>query len=111
VAKKRFEIALSKTAIDNITSLRRFDQNRVAAAIDKQLLDEPLVGTRNRKQLHVEEGVLPFEYVVPLWEIRVGDLRVYYDVEEIRGVVNVRAVRRKLPHKTTERSFDENSDD
>jgi mRNA-degrading endonuclease RelE of RelBE toxin-antitoxin system len=111
VAKKQFEIALSRIAIDNIAALRRYDQQRVAAAIDNQLLHEPLHETKSRKQLHIEEGVLAFEYVSPLWEVRVGSFRIYYDVDEAAGVVNVRAVRRKPAHRTTEESFYENHDD
>ena len=111
MAKKLFEIALSRIAIDNIASLRPYDQRRVAAAIDEQLLHEPLRETRNRKQLHVEEGVLPFEHVMPLWEVRIGSIRIYYDVDEADGVVNVRAVRVKALHRTTEGSFYENRND
>ena len=110
MAKKRFDIALSRVAVENIASLRQFDQKRVAAAIDKQLLHAPLVATKNRKQLHIEEGVLPFEYVLPLWEVRVGNFRIYYDVEEAAEVVNIRAVRSKPTHRTTERSFHENDE-
>jgi mRNA-degrading endonuclease RelE of RelBE toxin-antitoxin system len=40
--------------------------------------------------------------VQPVWELRVGEYRVFYDVDEVGGQVVVRAVRRKPPHKTTE---------
>jgi hypothetical protein len=44
--------------------------------------------------------VPPFFRVPPVWEIRVGDFRVYYDVDD--EVVNIRAIRTKPPHQTTE---------
>jgi len=40
--------------------------------------------------------------VVPIWELRVGEFRVFYDVDEEAQTVFVRAVRHKPPHKTTE---------
>jgi mRNA-degrading endonuclease RelE of RelBE toxin-antitoxin system len=44
----------------------------------------------------------PWEYVPPIWELRVGEHRVFYDVDEEAMVVIVRAIRHKPPHKTTE---------
>jgi mRNA-degrading endonuclease RelE of RelBE toxin-antitoxin system len=44
----------------------------------------------------------PWEYVEPVWELRVGAYRVFYDVEEETDVVMIRAIRYKPPHKTTE---------
>jgi hypothetical protein len=43
-------------------------------AVDEQLLHEPGVETRNRKPMRPNP-------VAP-WELRVGDLRVYYDIAE-----------------------------
>lgn len=36
------------------------------------------------------------------WELRVGEYRVFYDVQEQARLVTVRAIRLKPPHKTTE---------
>lgn len=44
----------------------------------------------------------PFESDPPIWELRVGEFRVFYDVDEIERIVYIRAVRHKPPHKTTE---------
>ena len=44
----------------------------------------------------------PWEHVEPVWELRVGEFRVFYDVSEEESRVIVRAIRRKPPHKTTE---------
>jgi len=44
----------------------------------------------------------PFESVPPIWELRVGEYRVLYDVDEGERKVYVRAVRKKPPHKTSE---------
>ena len=43
-------------------------------AVDEQLADQGAVETRNRKPMRPNP-------LAP-WELRVGELRVYYDVEE-----------------------------
>lgn len=43
-------------------------------AIEEQLTHQPTVETRNRKRLRSNE--------LAVWELRVGVLRVHYDVEE-----------------------------
>ena len=42
--------------------------------VDEQLAHEPTVETRNRKPMRPNP-------IAP-WELRIGDLRVYYDIEE-----------------------------
>ena len=55
--------------------------------------------TRNRKMLH---GLIPpWQRVEHVWELRIGQYRVFYDVD-VAGVVTIRALRRKPPRKTTE---------
>ena len=46
-----------------------------------------------------------FAFDPPLWDLRVGDFRVFYDVEEKTQMVYVRAVRDKPPHATSEESL------
>jgi len=54
--------------------------------------------SRNRKEL---AGVIPpWDQSRPVWELRVGDYRVFYDVDVERAVVIVQAVCRK-GRKTT----------
>jgi len=69
-------------------------------SIDDQLKYEPTVLTRNRKFLF---GLVPpWEYVEPIWELRVGEYHVFYDVNEEMSVVKIRAIRHKPPHMKTE---------
>ena len=61
---------------------------------------EPTQQTRNKKILI---GLTPpWEYIEPVWELRIGQYRVFYDVDEEAAIVFVRAIRHKPPHKTTE---------
>ncbi len=54
-------------------------------AVDEQLAHEPAVQTRNRKPMR-PDSIAP-------WELRAGDLRVYYDIdEEPEPVVTILAV-------------------
>ena len=95
-----FEVELARSAVDEIARLRAFEGRKILDAIEKQLKYEPTVQTRNRKIL---VGLVPpFEATPPIWELRVGEYRVFYDVDEEVNKVYVRAVRRKPPHKTTE---------
>ena len=65
--------------------LTRGEQVRILDAVDGQLAHEPTVETRNRKPMRPNP-------IAP-WELRVGGLRVYYDVEDAPDmVVKVRAV-------------------
>ena len=56
--------------------------------------------TRNRKPL---VGLRhPWNQAEPVWELRIGTYRVFYEVDAPGQRVIVHAVRRKLPHQTTE---------
>ena len=64
------------------------DRTTVLDAIRRQLLHEPLKETRNRKPLRPNP-------IAP-WELRVGHLRVFYEVAGVEsGVVRILAVGRK----------------
>jgi hypothetical protein len=48
-------------------------------------------------------GLTPsFEHELPVWELRAGAFRVFYDVVEEQRIVHVRAVRRKERRQQTE---------
>ena len=94
-----FEIQIHELAEREIAALRAFDQRAILDAIEDQLRYQPTIATRRRKCL---SGVLPsFEHVIPIWELRVGQFRVFYDANEVLRQVHVRAVRRKPPTTQT----------
>ena len=94
-----FAILFHELAAEEIAKLRRFDQRRVLAAIEEQVTHEPTTPTPRRKCL---AGLTPtFEHVLPVWELRVGQFRVFYDVDAEAVAVNIRAVRRKEPDQQT----------
>jgi mRNA-degrading endonuclease RelE of RelBE toxin-antitoxin system len=95
-----FTIEYSEGVAEDLADLRAFDRKRLLDRIEKQLTHEPIRETKHKKILI---GLIPpWEYEEPIWELRVGEHRIFYDVDENAGRVAVRAIRRKPPHKTTE---------
>ena len=97
-----YAIEITDVAYDELVGIKAFYRRQIIDAIDVQLVSEPMTQTRNRKILI---GVqLNFEHELPIWERRVGQYRVDYDVNEESLTVSIRAVRQKPPHTTTEQS-------
>jgi len=85
---------------DDLAVLRAFERQQILDRIEEQLTYQPTQPTRNKKEL---PGLTPpWEHVDPVWELRVGQYRVFYDVADEESVVTVRAIRHKPPHRTTE---------
>lgn len=64
----------------------------VIEAVDEQLKFHPAIETRNRKRLHANP-------LAP-WELRIGDLRVFYDVtDDPEPLVQVLAVGVKVRNR------------
>lgn len=95
-----YDIRVHELAAAELEALRVFDERRIVDEIEEQLSFEPTRPSRRRKCL---SSLVPtFEHVPPVWQLRVGDFRVFYDVDEPANQVHVRAVRRKQPWQTTE---------
>src|SRR2546430_1905689 len=95
-----YKIVYAESVVNELAALRARERARILDAIDVQLAHEPTRQTRNRKRL---TGLVPpWEHEEPVWQLRVGDYRIFYAVNETNPVVTVRAIRHKPPHKTTE---------
>ncbi len=80
-----YQIEYADTAIEHLKFLTTRQQRTVLDTVDEQLKYEPLVETRNRKPMEPNS--------LGTWELRIGNLRVYYDVEENTvSVVYIQAV-------------------
>jgi mRNA-degrading endonuclease RelE of RelBE toxin-antitoxin system len=95
-----YEIQIAPLAFEEIRAIDVYERNRIIDEIDRQLPHQPTVQTRNRKPLLGVEAA--FHHATPLWQLRVGDWRVFYDVDEGKRMVSVRAVRRKDANQRTE---------
>ena len=85
------------------TDLKRialFHRNRILDDIEAQLTHKPTTPTRNRKLL--ANLLPPWEARSVVWELRSGEYRIFYDVDEAEQTVYVRAVRKNAPGKSTE---------
>ena len=80
-----YHIEYSPDAEDHLRALTARQRAIVLDTVDEQLAYQPTVETRNRKPMRPNP-------LAP-WELRIGNLRVYYDVEEDpEPVVYIRAV-------------------
>lgn len=95
-----YAIRYDTGAADEIHGLAAYYQRRILAEIQTHLTRTPTVRTNRRKPL--PNLAHPWEAVPPIWELRVGEYRVFYDVSEVDHIVRVLAVRHKPPGKRTE---------
>ena len=79
----RFEIILAQEAVDDLRRLKANSRSETRAAIESHLRHEPRKISRSRiKRLRGMNR--------PQFRLRVGDVRVFYDVTD--GVVEVLAI-------------------
>lgn len=84
-----FEVEYSPDAEIHLRALTARERATVLDEVEVQLARQPDVETRNRKPMRPNP-------VAP-WELRIGNLRVYYDVEHVpESRVLVRAVGRRI---------------
>lgn len=69
-----YTIEYSPDTLDHFRALTARQRATVLEAVDIQLAHQPTTETRNRKPMRPNP-------LAP-WELRIGTLRVYYDVEE-----------------------------
>ena len=79
-----YEIEFTPEAFEDLKAFRKFEQNTIIDSIEAQLKHEPMVETRQRKQLRPND--------VAEWELRLGKFRVFYNVEEAALMVSIEAV-------------------
>jgi mRNA-degrading endonuclease RelE of RelBE toxin-antitoxin system len=95
-----YEIEFAEGVAEDLAALRAYDRTQVLDHIEDQLRRQPTQETRHKKIL---VGLIPpWDYVEPVWQLSIGEYRVFYDVDEVSSVVVVRAIRFKPPHQTTE---------
>src|SRR5207253_2318209 len=85
------EITFTDEAAEDLDGLRKFDQKRILAEIEDQLVHPADQETRNRKRLRPNE--------LAEWELRVGEFRVFYDVLVDEATVRINRVGQKRGNK------------
>jgi mRNA-degrading endonuclease RelE of RelBE toxin-antitoxin system len=95
-----YDIQVARDAERELKKLSAFHRNAIIDAMERNLSHEPTHRSRNRKML---VGLIPpWTAEPPVWELRVGNYRVFYDVAEEERVVYIRAIRKKPAGRTTE---------
>jgi len=83
-----YQIDYSEDAKRDLKSFRKFEQEYILDEVDTNLQYEPHIETRNRKRLDPNE--------IADWELRLGKIRVLYDIEEAVKIVAIQAVGVKI---------------
>ena len=95
-----YAIEVTRGAEADLKQLRRYYRALLLDAIEAHLRHHPTQPARNRKLL--EDLSVPWESEDPVWELRVGDYRVFHDTDAQTRRAYVRAVRHKPPGRTRE---------
>jgi mRNA interferase RelE/StbE len=92
-----FSVVYAKEAADDLRRMRAFDQRRILDGIYAHLRHEPQRASRSR----IKQMIQPFwsEY-----RLRMGDFRVYYDVDTQSRRVHVLRVLKKFSGTTPKES-------
>ncbi len=94
-----FSIRYHELVIEELRRIHVFTLRRILDEVDTQLACEPTTPSRRRKLL-TPRGASAGEDA-PVWQLRVGAYRVFYNVDLHRCEVVVMGVRRK-GRRTTE---------
>src|SRR2546430_1414068 len=82
-----YGIIFEPDAVEHLQACSARNRATVLDQVERQLSHEPGLETRHRKRLRPNP-------LAP-WELRVGNLRVFYDIQEETSCVRIVAVGRK----------------
>ncbi len=83
----RFDASFSPSAVEHLALLTATERSAVLRGIEQHLAFDPIAETRNRKRLRPNP-------IAP-WQLRLGHLRVFYEVTTDRPEVHVLAIGKK----------------
>jgi mRNA-degrading endonuclease RelE of RelBE toxin-antitoxin system len=95
-----YAIRFAVSVVKDLKRLSPSHRNIILEAITTRLSHEPTSPAKHRRLL--VNLTPPWDAAPPVWELRVGEYRVFYDVSEAEQTVDVRAIRKKPPGKRTE---------
>lgn len=82
-----FAINVTKGAEADLNWFKAYDRRIILAGLESHLRHQPTLSTRRLKPMRPNP--------VAGWELRLGDFRVLYDVDEVQRVVTVHVVGEK----------------
>lgn len=83
-----FEIEFTASAVQDLRSFKKYEQNTILDGIERNLRHEPTQPTTNRFPLRPN--------ATAEWELRIdGKFRVFYNVDQVIKVVEVQRIGEK----------------
>lgn len=82
-----YRIEYAVQAVEDLRYFKRHEQVYIVDGIQAQLTYEPTLETRNRKLTRPNS--------IATWELRLGDFRVFYDVDDGVQVVAIQRIAQK----------------
>ena len=79
-----FEIKLTEEAVSDLQWFKKAERGHIVGELESMLSVEPTTETRNCKRLRPNE--------LAEWEVRIGDFRVFYDVDQENKLIKIEAV-------------------
>jgi mRNA-degrading endonuclease RelE of RelBE toxin-antitoxin system len=79
-----FQIDFTPNALEDLQLFRAYEQRQIIESIETQLPYQPTQLTRNRKQLRPND--------LAEWELRIDNIRVFYDVDIELSIVKIEAI-------------------
>ena len=83
----KYKIGFTASALEDLTWLRKTEQNEIRDGIYNHLEYEPTIETRNRKRLRPNDTAE--------WELRLGKFRIFDDVDTAVRIVAIEAIAEK----------------
>lgn len=83
-----YNIEYTVTAVADLRYLKRHEQVRVLDGIEVQLRYQPTIETRQRKRMRPND--------IAEWELRIGEFRVLYTVDEAENRVEIQRIGEKV---------------
>ena len=83
-----YHIEFTDEALADLKWFKKHEQNEIIDGIEVNLRYEPTVETRNRSRLRPNQTAE--------WKLRLGNFRVYYDVDTVVRIVSIEAIGLKI---------------
>jgi mRNA-degrading endonuclease RelE of RelBE toxin-antitoxin system len=83
-----FSVMYQAEALEDLRRVRVFDRVRILDDVERHLTEEPLRMSGHRRALRLPGRL-------PIFQLKVGDYRVFYDVDTVQVRVIVRHVHAK----------------
>jgi mRNA-degrading endonuclease RelE of RelBE toxin-antitoxin system len=83
-----FDIRFTEGAVEDLRDFTKSDQERILKDLESELLEDAGQESNDRKRLH---STGPVE-----WELRLGNVRIFYDVNLQNRTVKIEAVGKRF---------------